>query len=120
MKIYAARRASDSDNPFASFVGKPYWVRVQDITGFGSEYWYVKVLSMSDFQVEYQCIHQDYLKNDAVPLYDYLGEFAHWHYINRAEPKEFFMRNKICEPLDILTDDEVFSRVIKNYDGEES
>ena len=116
MKIYATR-SSDRTNPFAKFVGKPVWVRVLDPRALLGKYWYIKIFSMSDSQVVYQCIHADYLKNDARPIYDDMRAFQVAHYVNKESPKTFYEMNQLCEPLDILSDEEVFRQILEEYDG---
>lgn len=114
MKIYANRSALPEDN-LNKFIGKDLWVLMTDPNDIVPEYWYIKILSASDYQIAYQMIHSDYVKNDTVPLYENTTEFEKWHFINRESPEEFFTHWHVCTPLEILSDDEVFASIIKDY-----
>lgn len=114
MKLYA-NNSTESEiahqrKLWERFVGKPLWVATTWLSGFGWEPWYIKVLEISDHDVAYQGIQYD-----AVKLHRDLSEFTEEHYINHELPSNFFSHNTIWEPIDVLTDDEVFSQILEEY-----
>lgn len=112
MKIYA--NSAPAGNPLAPYVNSESWVKIID-TDF-DDVWYIKIIKMTDSDIEYYAMDEDHLTPDSHPIYPNLGQFYQYHHVNRESLERFWGRTEVPTPIETMQDDEVFDTILEHYD----